>query len=374
MPKTNATIENTATPAPKRVKLDQEAAMSRHFARSAHTAADRFARAAETIERIPTGLSPEQSGQQTPTDTPPVIAEQRSITTASKGDFDIAQCVPGALVKVPFHLIDLNPVGPRQIYRSEEIDKIAQTLPEGQDDAVHGFLKDGRVVLIDGGTRYRSAKVSGVGFLDVKFEEAPSTGLDLYLRARRYNDQRSQPSVIDHALSLQLLLDTHAVETARDLIEKVPDLNGKGRMAEAQVSVYLRIARMPRHILERMSESQVTSQLTVLYAISEIFPKDEKPTSEQIDLSMQLIEEIKAKDLTKKQVQELVKSRLTNERKSRERSVQQPISYGSCKGYIKVFGKRGQIDLSLKGVKEENLPLLQRELQSLIERFANEHK
>lgn len=360
--------------APKKIKLNAEAAMDRHFARSATTAQDRFARAAETIERVPTGLSPE-----TPPDVPEAaplngLAELKPVTPAEQGGFDISMCRPGAVVRVPFHLIDLNPVGPRQIYRSEEIDKIAQTLPEGQDDAAHGFVRGERVVLIDGGTRYRSAKVSGVGFLDVKFEEPPQGELDLYLRARRYNDQRSQPSVIDHALSLQILMENGVVANTRELIEKVPDINGRGRMGEAQVSMYLRIARMPRHVLERMSENAVTSQLTVLYAISEIFPKDEKPTSEQIDLAMQLIEEIKAKDLTKKQVQELVKSRVTKERKHRERSVQQPITYGTCKGHIKVFGKRGQLDLSLKGVKEENLPLLQRQLQELIEKFASEHQ
>lgn len=361
--------------APKKVRLDPQAAMNRHFARSATTAQDRFARAAETISRVPTGLSPEE----------PVTVEtdevhqstgtsQRPVVHANADTFDLTLCVPGAVVRVPFHLIDLNPVGPRQIYRSEEIDKIAQTLVDGQDDAAHGFLRGERVVLIDGGTRYRSAKISGVGFLDVKFEEAPQGELDLYLRARRYNDQRSQPSVIDHALSLRLLLDFGAVGSSRELIEKVPDLNGKGRMAEAQVSVYLRIARMPRHILERMSENAITSQLTVLYAISEIFPKDEDPTTEQIDLAVQLIEEIKTKDLTKKQVQDLVKSRVTNERQHRERSIQQPIAYGSYKGHIKVFAKRGQIDLSLKGVEEEKLPLLQREFQALIERFTTEQR
>lgn len=360
---------------PKKIKLDPKTAMDRHFARSATTAQDRFARAAETIERVPTGLSPESPVAPEPVTltTQASASELRQVAPANQASFDLSMCVPGAVVRVPFHLIDLNPVGPRQIYRSEEIDKIAQTLPDGQDDAAHGFLKGDRVVLIDGGTRYRSAKVSGVGFLDVKFEEAPQGQLDLYLRARRYNDQRSQPSVIDHALSLHILLESGVVASSRDLIEKVPDMNGKGRMGEAQVSLYLRIARMPRHVLERMSESPVTSQLTVLYALSEIFPKDEKPTSEQIDLAMQLVEEIKAKDLTKKQVQELVKSRVSNERKHRERSIQQPIAYGSCKGYIKIFGKRGQIDLSLKGLKEENLPLLQRELQTLIERFTSQH-
>ncbi|MBV7542091.1 ParB/RepB/Spo0J family partition protein [Acidovorax sp. sic0104] len=358
-------------PAIRKVKLDTNRALDKLLDRSTEAAQNRFAKAASTIQRLPHGLSAETPA---PGETDGAsMATVPTIGTTGRG-FNLAACVPGAVVRVPFNLIRMNPVGPRQIYRAEEIDKIAQTLPEGQDDAAHGFVQDDHVVLIDGGTRYRSAKVSGVAYLDVKFELPPKDDLELYLVARRYNEQRSQPSVIDHALSLSLLLEQGAVGNARELVEKVPDINGKGQMSESQVSMYLRIARIPRTLLERMAESAITSQYSVLYAISEIFPKDEKPTSDQIDLAGQLIDEIKSRDLTKKQVQDLVKSRLSTEPKRRERSVQQPIAFGPCKGHIKLFGKRGQLDLSLKGLSEDNLPLLQRELQALIERFASEHE
>ena len=148
-----------------KIKLDPQAAMNRHFARSAATAQDRFALAAETITRIPTGLSPEQPvADTTPAVSQATLTTQKPVHHSAQEAFDISKCVPGAVISVPFHLIDLNPVGPRQIYRSEEIDKIAQTLVDGQDDAAHGFVRGERVVLIDGGTRYRSAKISGVGF------------------------------------------------------------------------------------------------------------------------------------------------------------------------------------------------------------------
>lgn len=357
-----------------KIKLNPQGALDRHLDTAANAAKDRFSRAASIVERRPSGLADDVVVKaEVEKDGSSPAAHSSSPDTPHAG-FSLAQCVPGAVVRVPLHLLDLNPVGPRQIYKSEEIDKIAQTLPDAQDDAAHGFVKNGRITLIDGGTRYRSAKVSGVGFLDVKIEIAPETELDLYLRARQYNDQRSQPTVIDHSLSLLRLLEGGSVASARELAEKVPDVNGRGKMPESQVSTYLRIARMPRIVLERMSESPVTSQLTVLYAVSDIFEKDVQASSEQIDLAMQIIEEIKQKDLSKKQVQDLVKSRLSKERQHRERSVQQSIAYGSCKGHIKLFGKRGQLDLSLKGLSEEDLPLLQNELQALIEKFATERQ
>lgn len=54
---------------------------------------------------------------------------------------------------------------------------MASTITEYQDDAAHGYIKDGRVKLIDGGTRVRAAKVSGVDHLDVKFEPEPESPL-----------------------------------------------------------------------------------------------------------------------------------------------------------------------------------------------------
>lgn len=351
-----------------KIKLDPKKAMTEHMQASNAAAVDRFARAAATLERRPTVLTVAEPLQEDDKHTTQAQAQAATLHDPSK--FNIALCVPGAVVRVPLHLIDPNPVGPRQIYKSDEIDKIASTLADAQDDAAHGFAKGGRVVLIDGGTRYRSAQVSGVGFLDVKIEEAPADDLELYLRARRYNEQRSQTTVIDHSLSLRRLMERGLVGTNRDLIERVPDMNGRSKMSEGQVSMYLRIAKMPRKVIERMSEHELTSQFTVLYAVSEIFVGGDE-SAEMIDVAMRIIDEIRDKDMSKKQVIDLVKSRLQGAR-PRERSTQQALVYGGYKGQIKMFGKRGQIDLTLKGVSEEDLPALQREFQSLIERFAAE--
>ncbi len=135
---------------PPKIKVDPAAAMKR-LQQSANAAAtDRFALASQVMQTQPTGLSINVSP-----------AEEPKLQNSGNA-FDISLCIPGAIVRVPLHLIDLNELGPRQIYQSVEIDKIASTITEYQDDAAHGYIKDGRVKLIDGGTRVRAAKVSGV--------------------------------------------------------------------------------------------------------------------------------------------------------------------------------------------------------------------
>ncbi|ADV02119.1 ParB/RepB/Spo0J family partition protein [Alicycliphilus denitrificans] len=350
-----------------RIKLDAKSALAKHTSTALAATQDRFAQAARIVEQKPTVFTQEPPAEPAPKTIPSATA------SAGPAGFDLSRCVIGSVVAVPLHLIDPNPIGPRVIYKVEDIDKIARTLPASQDDAAHGFVREGRVVLIDGGTRYRAAKISGVGQLDVKFEQAPESEVELYLRARSYNEQRSQTSVIDHALSLQRLLDSGVVSSARELCEKIPDIGGSAQMSESQVSYYLRVARMPRQVIERMSSSAATSQLSILYAVSEIFPKNEAATAEQIELGLQIVDEIKTRELTHKQTVALVKSRLGEEPKQRrERSLQQQIAYGPYKGQIKCFGKRGQVDLSLRGVKEEDMPALQGEIDALVKRFVQE--
>ncbi|BEU98584.1 ParB/RepB/Spo0J family partition protein (plasmid) [Acidovorax sp. DW039] len=343
---------------PPKFKVDPTAAMKR-LQQSANAAAtDRFALASQVMQTQPTGL----------TVSPPAIDEPKHATSST---FDISRCVPGSIVSVPLHLIDLNELGPRQIYQSTEIDKIAATITEAQDDAAHGYVKDGRVKLIDGGTRVRAAKVSGVDHLDVKFEVEPESTLALYLRARSYNDQRSQPTAIDHAISLRKLIESGAVPNNRVIAEKIPDPNGRP-MSESQVSMYMRISRMPDRVLQRMSETPSTAAFTILYAVSELFEKiPDRGQAE--DTALSIIDDIRQKDLSKQQVIGLVRSKLEGT-KHRERSSQQSLTIGSYEGVVKIFAKRGHLELSMKNLPPDQLPELQRALITRVEDFFKEQQ
>lgn len=351
----------------RKVKIDTKQAMQAHQQAASSAAVDKFA-AAEAITKVqPTGLAP-TSPTHTSTSAP-AIAPNTVVTTIT--DFDLSVCVPGAIVRVPLYMIDINPFSPRQIYTGEEIDKIAKTLPNGQDVAAHGYVADSRIKLIDGGTRYRAAKITDRSYLDVKIEEAIEDKLALFRRARELNEQRSETSALDFALSLQNLLREGAVTSQRELIEKV-EAPGGGRLSEGTVSQYLRMARMPEKVQRSMVGTEETSTSAALYAVSTLFEEgmDEAEHEQRQDIAFEIIEEIKRRKLNKAQITALVKSKLAGP-KSRDRSTVHPLEFGSHKGQIKMFTRKGKIDLSLNGLTESEMPEVRTVLLKAIEEFMN---
>lgn len=354
---------------PPKLKLDAKTAMEQHQAASTQSAVDRFAAAEAIISVQPTGLTPPRS-EPPPSQLPEPISNSGVLPRA----FDPSACVVGTIVSVPLHLIDLNPVSPRHIYTDEEIDKIAKTLPDGQDDAAHGYVENGRVKLIDGGTRYRSAKVTDCRTLDVKIEEAPKDTLELYLRARALNEQRSDTKALDFALSLGQLLKLGAVANQRELMEKV-QAPGGGRLTESNISTYMRITRLPERVQRSMCQAPETSTVVALYAVSELFGADQTGDDGEsaVEKALDIIGEIKRRKLNSKQIQELVKSKREGP-KPRERSSSTPIEIGTHKGQIKTFARKGQIQLEVNGLLESELPEFKATLMKAVENFLRREK
>jgi ParB family chromosome partitioning protein len=351
-----------------KIKLDTKAAMVTHQAAASSAAVDRFALAEKITRTQPTGLAPVGDA-----DSPAIPTQEvRHLEVSTTQAFDFSACIPGAIVRVPLHLIDTNPMSPRHIYTTEEVEKIVRTLPDGQDVAAHGYIQDGRVKLIDGGTRFRAAKLTDRGTLDVKIEEPPKDKLALFKRARELNEQRSDTTALDFALSLRTLLTEGAVASQRELMEKV-EAPGGGKLSESMVSTYIRITRIPDKVQRVMSDSPDTSTVVALYALSELFPENmsEPDLEEKQELAFSIIDEIKRRKLNRHQIAALVKSKLAGP-KGRERSTVHPLEYGTHKGQIKMFAKKGQIDLSLKGLTETEMPALRAALVQTLETFLKE--
>lgn len=354
----------------RKVKLDNVQAMQAHQQAASSAAVNKFA-AAEAITKIqPNGLAGPA----------PAAAAGLAMASASASSpgtsvvttavaFDLSVCVPGAIVRVPLYMIDINLLGPRQIYTGEEIDKIAKTLPNGQDVAAHGYVAEGRIKLIDGGTRFRAAKITDRSYLDVKIEDAPKDKLGLFRRARELNEQRSDTGALDFALSLHTLLKEGAVASQRELIEKV-EAPGGGRLSEGTVSQYLRMARMPERLQRAMVGSEETSTAAALYAIATMFDEnmDEAQQEERQELAFEVIEEMKRRKLNKAQIVALVKSKLDGP-KSRDRSTVHPLAFGLHKGQIKMFTRKGRIDLTLAGLTETEMPEVRTALVKALEEF-----
>lgn len=355
----------------KKLKLDTKSAMASHQSAASSAAVDRFAMAEQITKVQPTGLA-------SVAETPVANAVQaispgtRQLAISTPLAFDLSVCVPGAIVEVPLNLIDPNPLSPRHIYTTEEVDKIARTMPQGQDVAAHGYIEDGRVKLIDGGTRFRAAKITDRTTLDVKIEAAPKDKLALFKRARELNEQRSDTTALDFALSLRALLNEGAVASQRELMDKV-EAPGGGKLSEALISTYIRITRMPDKVQRAMSDSPDTSTVVALYAVSELFPENlsDAELEAKQELAFEIIDEIKRKKLNRFQIQALVKSKLAGP-KARERSTVHPLEFGSHKGQIKMFAKKGQIDLSLKGLSDSEMPALRAALVQTLESFMKD--
>lgn len=356
-------------PVPK-LKLDTKSAMARHQSAASTAAVDRFALAEKITKSQPTGLAPVADNTPTVAAAPVgVPAAQRPPAAVSPSPFDPKVCTPGTIVQVPLHLIDPNPLSPRHIYTTEEVDKIARTMPDGQDVAAHGYILDGRIKLIDGGTRFRAAKITDRTMLDVKIEDAPKDKLALFKRARELNEQRSDTTALDFALSLRALLKEGAVGSQRELMEKV-EAPGGGKLSESMVSTYIRITRMPEKVQRAMSDSPDTATVVALYAVSEMFPENlsDAELEAKQELAFEIIDEIKRRKLNRFQIAALVKSKLAGP-KARERSTVHPLEFGKHKGQIKMFVKKGQIDLSLKGLSESEMPALRTALVQTLEAF-----
>jgi ParB family chromosome partitioning protein len=353
----------------RKLKLDNVQAMHAHQEAASSAAVDKFAAAQAITKAQPNGLA-----NPTPS---PVVADNASADVAgaiaavvpTSLGFDLSACVPSAIVRVPLNMIDVNPLSPRQIYKGEEIDKIAKTLLNGQDVAAHGYVAEGRIKLIDGGTRFRAAKITDRAFLDVKIEAAPKDKLELFRRARELNEQRSGTGALDFALSLHTLLREGVVSSQRELIDKV-EAPGGGRLSEGTISQYLTMARMPEKLQRAMVGSEETATAAALYAVATMFEEnmDEAQQEQRQELAFEVIEEVKKRKLNKAQIVALVKSKLDGP-KSRDRSTVHPLAFGTHTGQIKMFTRKGKIDLTLAGLTDAEMPVVRAVLMKALEEF-----
>jgi ParB family chromosome partitioning protein len=336
-----------------KIKIDPKAALQRAQDAASATAADRFAIAAAITERQPTGLAPSVS---TPVSVDSVELPVRAPDSsggisAVAVPFTPEACVPGAIVRAPLAIIDHNPLSPRHIYRMDDVERIASTIGDGQDDAAHGYSKDGRIQLIDGGTRLRAARIADKGFLDVKIEEAPADDLALFNRARALNEQRSASTPLDFALSLRALMERGVVTTADDIIEKVKAPDGGRIGSRATVSQYLRMVRLPEKLQRTMSESEETCTFTAFYEISALFPEGqgEEEREKALEDASEIVEDIKRRKLNRNQIIAAVRAKLEGPA-PRQRASSSTFDFGSARGEVKLYANKRQLDLSLRDI------------------------
>lgn len=362
----NATTGNPTAAKGKRTPIDYGAAFDSVQEDAKHQADDRFARAARVIEKHPTALAvsaPAPQGR----DVAEEGAGHLAPRSLSGSPFDIQALVVGQTYNVPLNLIDPNPYSPRHFYKSAQVDKTAMSMEQkGQKVPANGFVTDeGRVRLIEGGTRLRSARAIGAATLEIKIEQPPKDDLELYNRAVEFHDERTNHTALDTAMVMRKLLDEGVCASQDELALKVK-VNG-AVPSKATVSTYLRISRnVPERLLLQMADHEATSSLRVAYAISAFFAHDgyEKDKDKFEALAEEVIQEVISKGLGAKDVESLVKAKLEGP-KPRQRGENTNVKFGEAKGVIKTFETRGQLDFSIKGLPAERLSQLKATLEAI---------
>ncbi|MES2027400.1 MAG: ParB/RepB/Spo0J family partition protein [Pseudomonadota bacterium] len=354
--------KNTASAKRPKPALDLGASMSRLQTASNEVADNRFAIARQVTNSQPTALS---GGSKT--DNPEHRLPSSASIAGELATFDPNNCQVGSVYQVPLKYIDENQYGARHFYRPNDVDDIGKTMQNGgQDVAANGFVKDNRIKLIDGGTRLRAARSLGLLSLEVKIEAPLTDPKDQFKRSALLNDQRSAHSSLDLAYRMHQMMQEGIYSSNDDVAANVPGPNGNP-LSKSQVSMYLRIARIPERLLQKMSVNDQTSTFTIAYEISGIFqaPGYAEEPEKYDQLAEDVIDEIQLKQLGKEQSKTLIASKLKGP-KTRVRAETLPVKYADRKGTLKIFPSRGQLDLSFKGLPEDKLVQLRESVEKML--------
>lgn len=268
--------------------------------------------------------------------------------------------VIGQTYNIPLTNLQKSALNARIFYDGEELDEMSKSLQkEGQDVPAIGYMKDGRVVLVDGQKRFQAATIASLPSLEVKIVVEPENARAEYEESRRINLTRSSQTALDDALRWKELLANGTYSDQEDLAKSLG-------VSVPNVSKTLAINKIPERLIRMMNEHEQTRAMTIAYEVSQIFgaAKFRDQPEEAANVAQDVIEEIKRKDLGRTQTKALIDSKIEGP-KTRERAEQAPVKYGESKGVLKVFPSRGQLDLSFRDLPEQKV----NELKGLIEKL-----
>jgi ParB family chromosome partitioning protein len=268
--------------------------------------------------------------------------------------------VIGQRYQIPLNQLQRSENNARYFYSTEELDEMAKSLRDkGQEIPAWGYVRNDKVILVDGQKRLQAATIAGFGALDVLIGNEPTNDGDEYEKSRRINLERSTQTSLDDAVRWQSFI-------AKGTYKNQEELSQRLQVSKATVSKTLSINNIPLRLLRMMSDHQQTRSLSIAYEISTLFTSDKfKNDPDTAQLAAQdVIEDVIKKELSRNQVGAIIANKLEGIR-SRERAVSSPVTYGESEGVLKVFPSRGQIDLSFRGLEPEKV----HQLKVLIEQM-----
>lgn len=268
--------------------------------------------------------------------------------------------VIGSTTDVPLQDIDDNQFNARVFYLSQEVEEMAEKFKrDGQLVPAIGYVANGRVVLTDGQKRLRAARAAGLKTLMVKIKEPPETPLQNYRESRSINLDRSAQTPFDDAVQWQKFIDEELFENQAEIAKWLG-------VSDGLVSQTLSLNRLPQKVRVQMLERPITTALAVGYEISRLFAGEPDAEWEALlETALEVVGEVQAKNLSSRQVRALIDARKAP-KKTRAKAESRAFQFGGVQGQLKVFGAKGQLDLSIKGLSEADLDNLKAKIEALV--------
>lgn len=247
----------------------------------------------------------------------------------------------GQVYEVPLERIRSNPVNPRAVYTPQAVDDMAVSLRDsGQHVAATGFVEGSEVVLIEGETRLRGARLAGLKTLRVEIKKQPESRLELYKRARAANVERREQTPLDDAIKWKELLADQIFSSQAALAQ---ELGIKG--GESTVSRTLGLAELPQAVVLGLSEHPSLLTFQMLNAVRSYWAAlGEEKTLDYIPL-------IEKNGWGYRKVSEDAANSQKGPVK-RPRGSKEPLAFAGGKGEIKVFDGGRRLEVSLKGITD----------------------
>lgn len=269
--------------------------------------------------------------------------------------------VVGQNYNVPLFVLQKSENNARVFYSAEELDEMSKSLKdEGQDIPAIGYVKNGRIILVDGQKRFQAATNAGLPTLKVLIAPTPASESEEYEESRRINLHRSAQTALDDAVRWKSML-------AKGIYKDPEDLSDRLGLTKGTVSKVLGLNRIPDRLLRMMSDHPQTRALTIAYEISVIFNAAKFTTApEQAEyLAQEVIEETAKRELNREQVQFLIRSKIEGP-KTRTRGESHVVKYGETRGTLKVFPARGQLDLTFRNLAHEKVEELRERIEQML--------
>lgn len=255
-----------------------------------------------------------------------------------------SQAERGAILEnVPIDLIDENPFNARRIYAPERIKELSNSIAaSGQLTPGIATKRDGRYTLAAGHYRKRAIKLAGIKTMQLMIHENLSDQ-QLYQISYKENDERTQQSALDNALSWQELIEKNVYRNESAIAE----VTGQSR---SNINRTMSILKLSDPVLELIKQAPQNYNVSVLY---ELFQLEQVAGTEA---TLAMTEKVGAGEISRK---ELIEYRSTygataKKRNRKENGRQYKIQVkGQDMGFIKEWDSgRVMVDITLTDASE----------------------